>query len=237
MNNALSLFCEHLKLFKSQQEALVVDEDFKLVYVSQASKDFFALQNLFINEGDLLFEIIKHQIYFQEKKLLYEFVKKNKKSSGYFIAQKVGTSHNLFLHMLTINPITCPIRKEKLIGLEILANSLEELPNTKTLINKCDLLEKNNLLLTNREREIIFLKSIDKTNLEISQILNQTYHTSITEKTINNITLQQIYRKLNVTNKQALATKTQELGLDKFIPKSLITKNVFVYFKTVVDKK
>ena len=78
MNNALSLFCEHLKLFKSQQEALVVDEDFKLVYVSQASKDFFALQNLFINEGDLLFEIIKHQIYFQEKKLLYEFVKKNK---------------------------------------------------------------------------------------------------------------------------------------------------------------
>ena len=228
MNQELDAYCKHIRIFKSDDEIFVVDENYKLAYISNGTKNFFAENKVIISEGEFLFEIIQDMPCFQEKKALYEQVSLTKLKAGYFVVQEIGSSKTLHLHMLMLSPILSPIDK-KLIGIEVTACKLDELPSTHSMTSYCDLLENNPVNLTIREREIVYLKLVGKTNLEISKIINKTYKIDITEKTINNITLQQIYPKLKVNNKRDLQIKAQQLGFDKFIPKSLLKAEIFIY--------
>lgn len=118
----------------------------------------------------------------------------------------------------------------ELVGIELEAIDMDGLPIINVVED--EVLSEDKILpfLTLKEREIITLKAMGKTNLEVSQILSSVHSKNVSAKTVSSIILQQIYPKLNVYNKFELIKKIHAIGLDRMIPKSLITNNQLILF-------
>lgn len=228
MNKYLLEYCDYVQRFKVEHNILIVDNDFKIIYIS--SKQFFERYSCNFEINANLFECLHHLPYFETKQQIYDNLIQTKRVFGYFIAQKIDNSKGYLVDNIRLMPVLDP--DKNLIGIELEAVDMSGLPLI-TLSNDDGLKKLASINLTTREREIIILKAMGKTNLDISKILGEIYQKEISQHTIANIIKQQIYIKLNVENKPAMIKVAHTLGLDKIIPKSLITENQLILFPTI----
>lgn len=225
MNKHLLAYCTHIKLFKSKQNIVIIDDGFKIVHISNPTF-FRRYSNSFALDVDI-FQCLRDLPCFETKRQIYDNLIKTKRVFGYFIAQYVNSLNVHQVDSIHLSPILDS--NNNLIGIELEALDLESLPLVTLASNEC-LRPVESLNLTEREREIITLKVMGKTNLEISQILGTIYEKEISQHTIANIIKQQVYTKLEVRNKYDMVKVAHALGLDKIIPKSLITENQLILF-------
>ena len=228
IGSALEEYCNFVKRFRSNTNIFILDTQFTIIYSSDVSKEYFANFTTKFNVGNNLFDVLKEMPYFDVKQQIFNTMLTNKKVNGFFITKMLNTETNEhIINRVSLSPIM-DIESNVLIGIDVELINMDFLPVVNILHDNTLPEELNLPHLTQREREIIFLKSIGKTNLEISQLIFETQKISVTEKTINNITLQQIYPKLGVVNKKALLKKIHELSLDRFIPRTLIYKDQLI---------
>lgn len=228
MNKHLLDYCSYIKLFKSQRNIVIIDDKFKIVHISN-QKFFMRYSNSFALNVDI-FQCLRDLPCFETKQQIYDNLIKTKRVSGYFVAQQVNSLNVHQVDSVHLSPVIDP--DNNLIGVELEALDLDGLPLI-TLAGDESIQAIESLNLTEREREIIILKCMGKTNLEISQILGIIYKKEVSQHTIANIIKQQIYVKLKVENKPAMIKAAHALGLDKIIPKSLITENQLILFPSI----
>lgn len=227
----LSIYCEYLANFSSHKKmTFITDDHFKVVFSNELAQGLCNRLGIPINPDSTIFDITKDLPHAGIKRQLYEDVIMNHKTHGYFITHQIDSENETIVHRVALKPIIHG--SNLLIGMEIEIIPMETLPTVSLLHEGYFMLNKIIPKLTQREQEIIFLKSTGKTNAEISDILNKILDIKVTEKTINNITLQQIYPKLGVFNKKELLQKISFLGLDRYIPRSLITDAHFILFSS-----
>jgi DNA-binding CsgD family transcriptional regulator len=228
MNKHLLDYCNYIKLFKTERNVVVIDNEFKIVHISN-QKFFMRYSNSFALNVDI-FQCLRDLPCFATKRQIYDNLIKTKRVSGYFVAQHVNSLNVHQVDSVHLSPILDS--DKSLIGIELEALDLDGLP-LMTLIGDESLQPIESLNLTEREREIIILKCMGKTNLEISQILGSIYKKEVSQHTIANIIKQQIYIKFKVESKPAMIKAAHDLGLDKIIPKSLITENQLILFPSI----
>ena len=81
--------------------------------------------------------------------------------------------------------------------------------------------EINQLALTERESEVLFLLTLGKKYKNIATILSEVYNSEIQEGAINNIIHKQLFNKFDTYSIEILVQKALELGIIKVLPKSL----------------
>jgi DNA-binding CsgD family transcriptional regulator len=225
MNKYLLEYCTYIKNFKPEQNIVIIDDGFKIVHINnheffQRYSDSFALNTD-------IFECLRELPCFNTKQHIYDNLIKTKRVQGYFVAQDINGNHEYLVDSIHLLPILDP--DKNLVGIELEVIDMQGLPLI-TLSGDNDIQNADVINLTEREREIIILKAMGKTNLEISYILGSIHKKEISQHTIANIIKQQIYPKLNVENKQSLIKAAHALGLDQIIPKSLITESQLILF-------
>lgn len=230
-NQPLHDYCEFIKRFGSHKSIFILDCQLNVIYANQLAHELCERLSVKIKEYSNMFDIIRRFPHFDTKKELYENTIRKNSIQGYFITHQMNDDQGNIINRISIKPII--YEEKELIGIEVEIIAMETLPFINVLNDDYDYSDIGVFKLTQREREIIFLKAMGKTNSEISAIFNEIFQINVTEKTINNITLQQIYPKLGVLNKKELTKKICALGLDKFIPKSLITKDQLILFPTL----
>lgn len=229
MNKYLVDYCEYVKQFKAEYNILIMDDCFTIIHIS--SNAFFKRYgHEFVLGADVL-KCLQYLPCFEIKQQIYDNLVQTKRIFGYIVAQHIDHTTNALIDSVSLSPILD--LDKNLIGIELNAVELDGLPLV-TLSSDCGNFRNiTNINLTEREREIIILKTMGKTNLEISQILAIIYKKEISQHTIANIIKQQIYVKLKVKNKPAMIKAAHALGLDKIIPKSLITENQLILFPSI----
>lgn len=227
MNKHLLEYCNYIKCFKPEQNIVIIDDSFKIVHINN-HKFFQRYSDSFALNTDI-FECLRGLPCFEIKQQVYDNLIKTRRVLGYFVAQDINESHEYLVDSVHLSPILDS--DKSLIGVELEAIDMQGLPLI-TLPGDNDIQNIDVINLTEREREIIILKAMGKTNLEISAILGSIHKKEISQHTIANIIKQQIYPKLNVENKPSLIKAAHALGLDKIIPKSLITRNQLILFPT-----
>ena len=228
MNEYLLEYCSYIKHFKPEHNIVIVDDDFKIVHIN--NHEFFQRYSSSFTLNADIFECLRGLPCFEIKQQIYDNLIKTKRVLGYFVAQDINESHEYLVDSVRLSPILDP--GKNLIGIELEAIDMQGLPLI-TLSGDNDIQNIDSVKLTEREREIIILKAMGKTNLEISYILGAIHKKEISQHTIANIIKQQIYPKLGVENKPSLIKAAHRLGLDKIIPKSLITENQLILFPTL----
>ena len=230
MNMTLNEYCNYVQDFKPDHNIIIMDIDFKIIYLS--NQIFFNRYNAEIKIGADIFECLKHLPCFETKRHIYDQIIKTKKMFGYFIAQQINDVHNYVVDRIILSPINN--KNGELLGIELEGEDMNGLPLVNIAVDEPMLQHttQNVIELTQREREIIILKAMGKTNLEISNIFEKIYNKSCSANTIANIIRQQIYLKFQINNKIDLLQKAHELGLDKILPKSLLMNNQLIVFPT-----
>jgi PAS domain S-box-containing protein len=79
-----------------------------------------------------------------------------------------------------------------------------------------------NISLSKREKEILYLLSLNKSPKEIAQIFSNIENKNIASSTINSIICKQLYPKLGVFNISQLIEKANYLKLIPFLPETFI---------------
>lgn len=228
MNNYLIEYLNYIHSFKAKQNVIIINNEFEIVYISNHS--FFSKYSSSFNENVNILECLSHLPCFELKQQIYDNLIKTRKVFGYFVAQNISNGNGYQVDCVNLSPILDP--ENNLIGIELTAMDMDGLPITTLLEDKPHIhIEQINL--TEREREILTLKVMGKTNLEISKILSTIYNKELSQHTVANIIKQQLYIKLNVGNKSSLIKKAHGMGLDKVIPRSLITNNQLILFPTI----
>lgn len=228
MNKYLLEYCKYAHDFKSKQNVTIINDKFKIVYIS--NHDFFGKYSSNFKENVDILECLSHLPCFELKQQIYDNLIKTKKVLGYFVAQNVSEDKEYEVDCINLSPILDP--EENLVGIELIAIDMDGLPIV-TLLEDRPHHNVEIINLTEREREILTLKVMGKTNLEISDILSTIYNKDLSQHTVANIIKQQLYTKLNVGNKSSLIKRAHTMGLDRVIPKSLITNNQLILFPTI----
>lgn len=228
MNKYLLEYCNYIQHFKPEQNIIVINNDFKIVYISN-HEFFLRYSDSFTLDADI-FKCLRGLPCFELKQQIYDNLIKTKRVLGYFIAQDIDEKHEYLIDSVHLSPILDV--DKNLMGIELETMAMQGLPLI-TLAVDSSIQNIDSINLTEREREIIILKAMGKTNLEISSILGTIHKKEISQHTIANIIKQQIYPKLDVENKSSLIKVAHQLGLDRIIPKSLITENQLILFPTL----
>lgn len=225
MLNYLQEYCEYTEKFKTNHNLIIMDSE--LVIVSILNVAFFNKYTAGFKIGANILDCLGNLPLMKKKQQIYNELIVSKKVQGYFICQNLNNDGTHVIDRVYLSPILA--QDGGFIGVELECISMDGLP----LINIIDSIEDYDLHLPNftkREHEIIVLKTLGKSNLEISTILSQISGKNVAEKTVASIIYNQIYRKLNVNNKSDLIKVSHQRVLDVFLPKSLLHENQLVAF-------
>lgn len=229
MLNYLKEYCEYTEKFKANHNLIIMDAELTIVAIVNVA--FFEKYTDSFKLGANIFDCLGDLPLLKKKNQIYNELIASKKVQGYFICQNLHKDAAHVVDRVYLSPILA--QDGSFVGVELECIPMDGLP----LINIIDSIEEYDLHLPNltkREHEIIVLKTLGKTNLEISTILSQISGKSVAEKTIASIIYNQIYPKLNVTNKSDLIKAARQKGIDGFLPKSLLNGNQLVAFSPTV---
>lgn len=226
MDNYILDYCNYTKKFKFNHNIAIVDCELNILCINNI--EFFQRYSNDFAVGAKLLSCLRHLPCFELKQRIYDEIIKTKKIRGYFIAQALDIEKTYVVDRVYLSPVLN--YSNEFVGIELEVIDMDGLPMINVVEDEISSEDKNSPTLTLKEREIITLKAMGKTNLEVSQILSSVHSKNVSAKTIASIILQQIYPKLNVYNKFDLIKKIHAIGLDRMIPKSLITNNQLILF-------
>ena len=220
-DSALNLYCDFLTKFKNNLFSLILDPHLNCVFFN--AKYPIEAQKFI---GKQFTSAVIDRPFLDKKLELLNKLLIDRQPIDIILTDKSRTNEYK-IKKATFIPIIDNETNE-IIAIEIDSQYLKFLPNISIIDeNHNNISDLIIIQLTskfsNRELEIIFLKTIGKTDFEISEILEKIQGKKISHKTINNILQQQIYPKLNVNSKKTMLIKTRQLGFDKFIPNSLVS--------------
>ena len=89
-------------------------------------------------------------------------------------------------------------------------------------INKYAYLEKKNIKLTKREREILFLMSLNKNHKEIANIISNREGKALAPATVSSVICKSLYIKFEAFSPSELIERVKALNLMPFLPDSFL---------------
>lgn len=221
--NTLAEYIEYIAKFRSDKYITILDAQLICRFYTKTIADFC----LHYKVGRPMLELLQGNILAELKtKLLWETVKQLDSTEMIIISKNMPAEYRI--KKTTLVPIL-NLQDNQLLGIEIESKFIDYLPNISEIFEEPQNVEYRQLpKLSVREHEILFLKLMGKTDIEISEILYYLQEKNVSAKTINSILRQQIYPKLDVYNKTGMLEKARQLGFNKLVPSSLMVQDQLI---------